>query len=312
MESDSSSLNGASSPYAIALPRLTTSIAICTRNRPALLRNCLESVARLDLAPDELLVIDNTQGEEAVKLVAQEFSARYIVEPTPGLSRARNRAMLESTSEVVAFLDDDGCPESRWLELLIEPFLDPCVAVVTGGTVPVGHCETSSKHLSTRFLSNLDCRWFEIAAFGGLGIGANMAFRRVACEGWKVFDERLGRGAPYHGMEEHHTFVRLLSMSYSAAHVPAAIVFHSSEQQDDIEREVRNQFAYLILLLFEYPAHCLDLVRFLFGRAMRKRLTWQRDAPDPGEIITSGWWVLLISGLRAIPFFIRTQRAREK
>lgn len=257
-------------------------------------------------------MIDNTSGEEAVELIAREFSARYIVEPTPGLSRARNRGLFESNSEIVVFLDDDGCPDKRWLEFLIEPFSNPSVAVVTGGTIPVSPCETVAAHLPTRYLSNHDQRWFEIAAFGGLGIGTNMALRKFACMGWKVFDERLGRGAPYHGMEEHHTFVRLLSLSYSAAHVPAAIVYHSSQKPDDIKREVRNQIAYSLLLLCEYPTHCIDLLRFLLRRAMRKPLKWQRDAPDPGAIITSGWWVLLTSGISAIPFFFRTRKSRDR
>jgi glycosyltransferase involved in cell wall biosynthesis len=312
IESDSLPVNGVPLTTSAAKLSLTTSIIICTRNRPAHLRNCLDLVARLNPAPDEVIVIDNTSGEKEVELIAREFSARYIVEPMSGLSRARNRGLFECNSEIAVFLDDDGHPDTRWLDSLIEPFSNQSVAVVTGGTFPLGASKSEANHLPTRYLSNRDHRWFEIAAFGGLGIGTNMALRKHACEGLKVFDERLGRGAPYHGMEEHHAFVRLLSLSYSAAHVPAAIVFHSSQQPDDLKEEVRNQFAYSLLLLSEYPSHSLDLFRFLLRRAMRKPLTWQRDAPDPGAIITSSWRVLLTSGLRAIPFFFRTQRSRDK
>jgi glycosyltransferase involved in cell wall biosynthesis len=299
-------------PPARAKSDLTITIVICTRNRPVLLRNCLDSITRLSPAPDEVIVIDNTAGEKEAELAAREFSARYIVEPEPGLSRARNRGLFESNSEIVAYLDDDALPDERWLEFLAEPFEDPSIALVTGGTIPP---ELRGKFISqepTRFLSNCDHRWFETAAFGGLGIGTNMALRRYACMGWKVFDERLGRGAPYQGMEEHHTFVRVLSLSYCAAHVPAAIVFHSSQKPDDIKREVRNQIAYTMLLISEYPSHCLDLLRFLFRRARRKPLSWPRDAPDPGEIVTSGWRVLLEATFSAIPFFFRTQKSKSR
>jgi glycosyltransferase involved in cell wall biosynthesis len=291
---------------------LTISIVVCTRNRPTLLRNCLDSLTRLSPAPDEVIVIDNTAGEKETESVAREFSARYIIESEPGLSRARNRGLFESKSEIVAYLDDDALPGERWLGFLVEPFEDPSIALVTGGIIPPAFRGKFIGQEPTRFLSNCDRRWFETAAFGGLGIGTNMALRKYACMGWKVFDERLGRGAPYQGMEEHHTFVRILSLSYGAAHVPAAIVFHSSQKPDDIKREVRNQIAYTMLLISEYPGHCLDLLRFLLRRVRRKPLSWPRDAPDPGEMVTSGWRVLLGATFMAVPFFFRTQGSKDK
>jgi glycosyltransferase involved in cell wall biosynthesis len=291
---------------------LTTTIVICTRNRPALLRKCLEGIAHLERAPDEVIVVDNTSGDAATAAVAREFSAVYTSEPIQGLSRARNRGLAESTSVIVAYLDDDAVPDERWLKFLLEPFADQRVAVVTGGTNSPESRAGGSNQEPTRFLSNKDRQWFEIAAFGGLGIGANMAVRKAACIGWKVFDERLGRGAPFQGAEEHHAFVHFLSLSYCAAYVPAAIVFHSCQKPDNIRREARNQIAYSMLLFSEYPGRRLDLLRFLFRRALRKPLTWPRDSPDPGEIITCGWRVLLAESLSAALLFFRTRKRRDK
>jgi glycosyltransferase involved in cell wall biosynthesis len=291
---------------------LTTTIVICTRNRPTSLRKCLEGIAHLERAPDEVIVVDNTPGDEETEAVAREFAAVYTFEPIQGLSRARNRGLAESTSEIVAYLDDDAVPDERWLELLLEPFADPRVAVVTGGTNSPGSRAGGSNQEPTRFLSDKDRQWFEIAAFGGLGIGANMAVRKTACIGWKVFDERLGRGAPFQGAEEHHAFVHFLSLSYCAAHVPAAIVFHSCQKPDNIKLEARNQIAYSMLLFSEYPGHRLDLLRFFFRRALRKPLTWPRDSPDPGEIISCGWPVLLGESFNAALLFFRTRKLRDK
>ena len=113
---------------------LTTTIVICTRNRPTLLRKCLEGIAHLERTPDEVIVVDNTSGDEETEAVAREFAAVYTFEPIQGLSRARNRGLAESNSEIVAYLDDDAVPDERWLKFLLEPFADPRVAVVTGGT----------------------------------------------------------------------------------------------------------------------------------------------------------------------------------
>lgn len=291
---------------------LTAAVVICTRNRPIPLRKCLEAVARLARTPDEVVVVDNSSGDKETELVALEFSARYTLEPVEGLSRARNRALTESNSEVVAYLDDDAVPDERWLESILEPFADPCVAAVTGETILPGSCVSGSSPESPWRLCNRDPRWFEIAAFGGLGIGTNMALRRSACAGWNVFDERLGRGAQFEGMEEHYAFVRLLSLGHSAAHVPAAIVFHRSQMRGDIKQEARNQIGYSMLLFSEYPSHRLDLLRFLFRRMRHKPLTWPRDSPDPGEIITSGWRVLLPASFGAALLFFRTRGIRGK
>lgn len=257
-------------------------------------------------------MVDNSSGDKETESVALEFSARYTLEPVEGLSRARNRALIEGNSEVVAYLDDDAVPDERWLESILEPFADAGVAAVTGDTIlPGSSVDVSSPAPSWR-LCNKDLRWFEIAAFGGLGIGTNMALRRSACAGWNVFDERLGRGALFEGMEEHHAFVRLLSLGHFAARVPAAIVFHRSQMRGDIKQEARNQFGYSMLLFSEYPSHRMDLLRFLFRRMRHRPLTWPRDSPDPGEIITSGWRVLLTAGLSAVPLFLRNRKPKSR
>jgi glycosyltransferase involved in cell wall biosynthesis len=293
-------------------PDLTVAIVVCTRNRPVVLRNCLHAIGQLNPAPNEVIVVDNTNGDKETESLALEFSARYITEPIPGLSRARNRGLTESKSEIVAYLDDDAVPDEHWLEFLLAPFADPNVAVVTGETVPAQSSAAKSKLEPPRFVNKENRQWFEIAAYGGLGIGTNMALRRAACQGWKIFDERLGRGAPFQGMEEHHAFARLLSLSYCAVHVPAAIVVHSSQNIGDVKREARNSIAYWLLLFSEFPACRLNLLRFLFRRLRRKPLTWPRNSPDPGEIITSGWRVLLKAGLAGTLLFMRTRKSKDK
>lgn len=291
---------------------LTASVVVCTRNRPACLRVCLKGLAQLDHAPDEVIVVDNTAGNKEAEAVAKEFGAVYLVEPKPGLSRARNRGMAESHSEVVVYLDDDATADSQWLGLLLESFADPAVAVVTGRIVRSEILPENETTQEPRTLSNKDPEWFEIATFGGLGLGSNMAFRRSACAGGAIFDERLGRGAPFEIAEEHYAFALLLSRGGIAVHLPDAIVFHPVGKQGDIKHEARNLIAFSLLLLAEFPDRRIELLRFLFRRMRRKPLTWPRDSPDPGEIITSGWLVLVQATLSAVLLYIRTKRPRGK
>jgi glycosyltransferase involved in cell wall biosynthesis len=266
----------------------------------------------MERSPDEVIVVDNTSGDKETEAVAREFAAIYAVEPIPGASRARNRGLVESHSEIVAYLDDDATPDVHWLGNLLAPFKDPRVAAVAGRVVTPQTPAESSTRQTARFLTNKDPEWFEIATFGGLVLASNMAFRRRACTGQRIFDERLGRGAPFQMGEEHYAFAFLLSRGYTAVYLPDATVFHPNPTHSEIRQEARNSIAYSMLLFSEFPGRRLDLLRFLFRRVRRKPLTWPRDAPDPGEIVSSGWRVLLSASLRAAILFFRTKRPRDK
>lgn len=291
---------------------LTVTIVICTRFRPASLRACLERVAKLERIPDEVIVVDNTSGDNDTETVAKEFGAIYTIEPIPGVSRARNRGLANSHSDIVAYLDDDVTFEEQWLEHILKPFQDPKVAVVAGRVdTPQSTSAEQASHV-TRFLSNKDPKWFEIASFGGLGLECNMAFRREACAGQTLFDERLGRGAPFQIAEGNYAFALLLSQGYTAVYLPDAVVFHRPLTFLAVQEEARNRVAFSMLLFSEFPEHRMDLLRFLFRRALRKPLTWPRDSPDPGKVVTSGWRVLISAAISAALLFFRTKKTKNQ
>jgi len=63
----------------------------------------------------EVVVVDNAPSDDRASEVAERHGARRVVEPIPGLSRARNRGARESTGDLVAYLDDDAIADSGWL-----------------------------------------------------------------------------------------------------------------------------------------------------------------------------------------------------
>jgi glycosyltransferase involved in cell wall biosynthesis len=271
------------------------------------LQECLAAVAQLNPKADQVLVVDNSAGNEETKRIAEKFLARYVVEPTPGLSRARNRGLAECDTDIVAFLDDDAIPAPAWLGILMEPFEDATIAASTGKVITP---ESSHDHPeeNLRKLSNKDRQWFEITTFGGMGLGSNMALRRSACIGWTVFDERLGRGAPFHIGEETYAFAGLISRGYAAVYLSSAVVFHPPLRRGPIELEARNSLAYWLLLFSAFPAQRFNLLRFIVRRLRRKPLDWPRETQGPGEIVTSGWRVLFKAGVKGTWLFLRTPR----
>jgi len=234
-----------------------------------------------------------------------------VVEPVTGLSRARNRGLAECASEVVAFLDDDVTPAPDWLGLLMGPFSDESTGASAGRVVTPDMPRPPSNHLAPRVLSNKDPHWFEIATFGGLGLGANMALRKSACPAGMFFDERLGRGAPFEIGEEGYAFAWLLSRGFRVANIPSAVVYHPPLTRTAIQREARNSFSYWLLLFSEFPRERKSLIRFILRRLRRKPLEWPRESREPGEIVTSGWRVLFKAGMEGLWLFLRTPRPKN-
>ena len=137
-------------------------------------------------------------------------------------------------------------------------------------------------------------------------------FAEVQATRGVIFDERLGEGAPFEIAEENYAFALVLSRGDTAVYLPDAIVFHPPGKPADIKQEARNLIAFSILLLAEFPDRRRDLIRFLYRRIRRRPLTWPRDSPDPGEIITSGWSVLFSASFSAAVLFLKTKKPRWK
>lgn len=108
---------------------IAASIAVLTFRRPESLQVTLRSIGGSELRSSEdaspawevveVLVIDNDAtptAKEAVQGVEHDVEGviRYIHEPAPGLTAARNRALDEAAGAVVVFIDDDERAGPGW------------------------------------------------------------------------------------------------------------------------------------------------------------------------------------------------------
>lgn len=98
--------------------RLT--VAICTLDRARLLAGTLERLA--DAAPPsvpwEALVVDNGSTDDTQRVLDQFVSRlplRRVVEPTLGLSNARNAAVAHASGDYILWTDDDVLVDRGWL-----------------------------------------------------------------------------------------------------------------------------------------------------------------------------------------------------
>jgi len=122
-----------------APPRIT--VAICTRNRAAQLSRVLDTARRMRVPAGlswELLIVDNGSTDataETARSFAPALPVRCVVETTPGLSNARNRAVAEARGDYICWTDDDVEIDEGWLAAYAEAFDRHPDAVFFGGVI---------------------------------------------------------------------------------------------------------------------------------------------------------------------------------
>ncbi len=215
-------------------PRAT--VVVCTRNRSSALAVACEGALALgEPFAWELLVVDNGSTDDT-REVAESIAARQpgrmrvAVEPTLGLSAARNLGVRLARGPLVLFLDDDAVPAPGWLEAYGR-------ALAREGTLAAGG------PVDPEFAGPLP-HWFGDAYLPYVSVwdrgpephrlsyneyprGANMGFRREAFERCGEFDLRLGRiGRSLRSCEEIELCLRLERAGGEVVYEPGARVRH--------------------------------------------------------------------------------------
>jgi glycosyltransferase involved in cell wall biosynthesis/GT2 family glycosyltransferase len=220
-----------------ARPSLT--VAICTRNRTDLLRDCLTGLLALDDQPDEILVVDNAPTDDRTRALANELGVRYEIEPCPGLDFARNRVLTASCTDIIAFVDDDVVVDRYWLESLRAVWCEhPDAGMMTGQILPF-ELETAAQIAFEErggFRGGNETICYEgqhrsgdpIYPYGPgmFGAGANMSIRREVALRLGGFDEALDTGPPLPGGGDIDMMHRVLRSGFALVYEPRAVVFH--------------------------------------------------------------------------------------
>jgi GT2 family glycosyltransferase len=98
------------------------SVIVCTYNGSRTIRNCLESLQRLNYPNYEMIVVDDGSTDTTPEIL-DDFSDIHIVrQDNLGLSAARNRGAREAGGEIFAYTDDDCMPDEDWLYHIVETF----------------------------------------------------------------------------------------------------------------------------------------------------------------------------------------------
>jgi glycosyltransferase involved in cell wall biosynthesis len=246
----------------------SVTVVICTRNRAEALRVCLQSVRLLEHDAVEFVIVDNAPADDSTREVIMEIAIedsrfRYVREPHPGLTWARNRGLAHATGEIIAYTDDDVRVDRLWIKGLLRGFHRRAdVACVTGLVASASLELAAEQYFDARVSWSSTCepRVYDARhgpsgielhpyAAGGFGTGANFAFRTRLLREIGGFDESLP------GAEDLDIFVRVLRAGYSISYEPAALVWHKHRtNQNDLSRQMYVYGRDLSAFLFKYAS----------------------------------------------------------
>ena len=241
--------------------RPLVTVVVCTRNRPDSVLVTLRGLAGLRYQPFEVVVVDNAPSSDATKeAVQREFGTdpriRYVREPRPGLSCARNRGLAEASADIVAFTDDDVRVDPWWINGIVRGFgAAPEVACVTGliATAELDNAAQLYFHLREGWGASCVRRVFDLRenrdesplypySAGVFGAGANFAVSRAVLKEVGGFNEALGAGTPSGGGEDLNMFMRIVLAGHRLVYEPSAVVSHV--HRADLAELTRQMRAY--------------------------------------------------------------------
>jgi glycosyltransferase involved in cell wall biosynthesis len=221
------------------------SIIVCTRNRTKDLRECLRTLQQVTYDPLEIIVVDSGPSEdttrEAVAALAKNDSRiRYVCEPHPGLSRARNNGLAHARYDIAAFTDDDTMVDPGWPSAVAAGFAaDPDAMCVTGLVATSALDTGAERYFDSRYswAKAFEPRRYDLTTHrspsglypfsaGIFGTGANFALRRSALANLGDFDLLLGAGSPCRGGEDLDMFLRVILAGGRICYLPSALIWH--------------------------------------------------------------------------------------
>jgi len=207
-------------------------VSTYTKDRWNDVLRCVESVKNQTLKPYEILLILDPI-DDLIDFYKEKLPnyVKIVESDGFGLSKARNKGILESKGDIIAFIDDDAWADKYWLERMVENYSDNNVYGVGGKIIPV------FENRRPKWLPQ-ELDWIVGCTYKGMPevkseirnpIGANMSFKREAFEIAGLFKEEVGRyGKKLLSGEEAEFAMRLKKIKPDAKIIydPSAIVYH--------------------------------------------------------------------------------------
>ena len=205
-----------------------SSLIICSRNRPKLLFETVESVLRGEDVPSEMIIVDQSEEphpELSRMKTEQSCEIRYVHSKTIGVGAGRNVGINSSRFEILIFIDDDMFVEVDWCCNLVQAVIKAGPQSVVTGQVLAGESEVpGGKPPSVK--KDQKPAVYEGRIANDVLYTGNMGAYRSVFDQVGLFDERLGPGTSFPAAEDNDLGFRMLEQGYRICYIPEAMVYH--------------------------------------------------------------------------------------
>ncbi|CAN5348827.1 hypothetical protein BH11PLA2_BH11PLA2_41390 [soil metagenome] len=215
---------------------LSVTVAICTWNRAAALDRVLTEFTTVTIPAGctwEVVVVNNNCTDRTDEVIAKHTTSlplKRLFEPTPGISHARNRAVTETTSDIILWIDDDALPDAEWIAAHLDAFNLWQADLVIGKVEPLWETGHAPKWYGPEFHG-----MFALLDYGSTtrvitdptetGYNVNLGFRRDFATSIGAYRLDIGTGRRAGG-EDQDLCQRAHTAGKVVVYQPMALVRH--------------------------------------------------------------------------------------
>lgn len=119
------------------------SLIIPVYNEEKYIAQCLDTVAKQILHPDEVLIIDNNCTDNTIHLAKKYPFVKIITENTQGMIAARNAGFNAASGDIIARCDADTRLPPTWIKRIFANFTKKKIDALTG---PISYYDAPLKN----------------------------------------------------------------------------------------------------------------------------------------------------------------------
>jgi GT2 family glycosyltransferase len=217
------------------------SVIICTRDRPDLIGQAVESVASCVYSDFDLQIMDQSTTDATERVIrpmvarfADQCRISYHHLDQAGLSRSYNEGFRECDGSLIACTDDDVVVPTDWLTNIARAFEgDPVAGLLYGQVREPDSLKQDGIVIPTLKWDRRERLVQKDRNFKIWGMGADMAIRRDLLDDIVGFDETMGGGAPLRSSQDFDLALRAYRANRAILLEPSVTVDHYGARAAD-------------------------------------------------------------------------------